>query len=516
MRTLSTVRTGLALLTLAGVTAACSTSTPTAPTATLAVVAAAPTTAEPGPTTTPQPASSVVSAVRIEPASLVGGAGAVGTVTLTTAAAAGGTVVTLSSSDRDVEVPATVTVLAGQTTITFGISTHPPHSDQTVRITATASGVSQTGELRLLLQTPGARSDEYTTAQGAPLVVAAPGILDNDTRRSGHDLTAELVMGPMSGTLTLLATGGFTYRPNLGFHGRDRFIYRALDGATYSNQQHVWITVAAPVVPNPAPAPPTGSQTFNFTGAQQSFTVPAGVTAIVVEAAGGQGGAGADNGGAGAWGGFVSARLTVTAGETLVINVGGQGTTAVAGSGVAAAGGFNGGAAGALIFDGGGGGGGASDVRQSGAALANRVVVAGGGGGGGGRDSTTGGPGGAGGGSVGGNGGAGSGSGFGNGGSGGGDSNGGAGGTGGGAGGDGTPGTSLNGGTGGGTFVAGGGGGGGGFYGGGGGEGQSPGAGSVGGAGGGGGGSSFVIGTATNVTHQQGVRSGNGLVVIRW
>ena len=444
---------------------ACQSSTPTAPTASAPqVVAAAPTASSDDPgAPTPHPASNVVSAVRIEPASLVGGAGAVGTVTLTTAAPAGGTVVTLTSSDRDVEVPATVTVAAGQTTVTFPIGTHPPHSDQTVRITATASGVTQTSELRLLLQTPGARSDEYTTAQGAPLVVAAPGILDNDTRRTGHDLVAELVRGPISGTLTLLATGGFTYRPNPGFHGRDRFIYRALDGTTTGNQQHVWInvTAAGPTPPALPPAPPTGSQTFFFTGAAQTFIVPAGVGAVVIEAYGGQGGTGmsfANPGGTGGLGASLQATLSVTPGTTLQVNVGGVGALASTGAG----------------------GGGASDVRNGG------NPSGGGAGGGGGGTQAAGGAGGLGG------------------------ANGAAGTSGTGGAGSGTAGVPAGGGfNGGGNARNGGGGGGGGLFGGGGGGLANSGA-------GGGGGSSFAAAGATSVVHQQGVRTGHGVVIIRW
>jgi hypothetical protein len=67
------------------------------------------------------------------------------------------------------------------------------------------------------------------------------------------------------------------------------------------------------------------------------------------------------------------------------------------------------------------------------------------------------------------------------------------------------------------SFSAQGGGGGGGYYGGGGG---APAGNTLsfisGAAGGGGGGSSFAHATATNVSHQQGVRSGNGIVIIRW
>jgi hypothetical protein len=75
-------------------------------------------------------------------------------------------------------------------------------------------------------------------------------------------------------------------------------------------------------------------------------------------------------------GGQVAATIPVTANETLIVTVGGQGT-------VAKGGGFNGGGAGAKNTkgkDAGASGGGASDVRQGGTTLAHRVIVAGGGG----------------------------------------------------------------------------------------------------------------------------------------
>jgi hypothetical protein len=125
----------------------------------------------------------------------------------------------------------------------------------------------------------------------------------------------------------------------------------------------------------------TGSQTFNFTGAAQTFTVPAGVTQLTISAFGAQGGAGALGAPAGGLGGSVSAKITVTPGEILTINVGGVGGNGNNVGPVVGAGGFNGGASAGAGTIPGGGGGGASDVRQGGAGLANRVVVAGGGGG---------------------------------------------------------------------------------------------------------------------------------------
>lgn len=115
---------------------------------------------------------------------------------------------------------------------------------------------------------------------------------------------------------------------------------------------------------------PSGSQTFNYTGSAQSWTVPACVTSIQVDAYGAQGGSG-NSGGAGGLGGRVQATLTVTPGEVLQINIGGAGASPAAG--------WNGGGAGVGT---GAGGGGATDIRRNGTALSDRILVAGGGGGG--------------------------------------------------------------------------------------------------------------------------------------
>ena len=117
------------------------------------------------------------------------------------------------------------------------------------------------------------------------------------------------------------------------------------------------------------------SLTFSFTGASESFEVPAWVDELRIEAWGAQGGGARccddthqDDGGLG---GYVAATLPALAGETLTIAVGGQGTSE-------GAGGFNGGGNGGLYAAGGGG---ASDVRIGDALLARLAVAAGGGGG---------------------------------------------------------------------------------------------------------------------------------------
>jgi hypothetical protein len=241
------------------------------------------------------------------------------------------------------------------------------------------------------------------------------------------------------------------------------------------------------------------------------------VTSITVKAWGAGGGGGASGsyslGAAGGGGGFSQATLSVTAGETLNIYVGGAGGA-----------GLN--ATGSTTSGGAGGGSGRSEVER--ASNSETLIVAGGGGGGGGGDNSSGassgGAGGAGGGTTGGYG-----QDFGSatGGAGGSQSAGGLGGTGysdgdsgtmtsGGAGADGYSATTggsgnagSNGGAAGGSGVsgyAGGGGGGGGYYGGGGG-GSSVGGNA--GGGGGGGGSCYVTGTDTTTTQATGSSAAN-------
>jgi DNA-binding beta-propeller fold protein YncE len=310
---------------------------------------------------------------------------------------------------------------------------------------------------------------------------------------------------------------------------------------------------AAPAGLAVRPSFATTTVTFNFTGGVQDWVVPAGATSATFDVYGAQGGAsyprtqsGTDPapGGRGA---HVEATLVLTPGTSLEIRVGGMG---ISGSQWSRNGPYNGNGG----FNGGGGlgttdqyayprtpggGGGMSDVRLPGGDSPNYLLVAGGGGGGGGAGNASdsnvyGGP----------AGGAGGASGT--------DGTGGAGrfsfepgGDGGGAptpgrvgqGGDGGQGSSSvdtgkrgtdgrpgHGGASGLSpliplFGGGGGGGGGGYFGGGGGgdgalANNQNGGGS--GGGGGGGGSSFAVSSATKVSIEDGMESGNGQATVTW
>ena len=88
---------------------------------------------------------SLLAGVGINPGSVVGGDSSMGTVTLGTAAPAGsGIVVTLSSNNPAVAaVPASVTVPAGATSVTFSVTTTAVNSNTPVVITASYAGAPQ-------------------------------------------------------------------------------------------------------------------------------------------------------------------------------------------------------------------------------------------------------------------------------------------------------------------------------------------------------------------------------------
>lgn len=226
------------------------------------------------------------------------------------------------------------------------------------------------------------------------------------------------------------------------------------------------------------PTQAAGSTTYHFTGAVQDHVIPEGVHEIDVVVKGASGGH--FTSGTPGKGARVSARLSVTPRSTLKIYVGAAGSTTYQPATTA----FNGGGAGWQ-------GGGASDIRIGGTGLGHRVIVAGGGGGG---DVTAGGDGGQDGVAAAGSGG----------------STGGGGGTqsSGGSAGTGTSGTAGAGaaGQGGDHIGFGAGGGGGGYFGGGGGA-CSP-------CTGGGGGSSYVVPSASSITYETGVHTGDGEVTI--
>ena len=263
------------------------------------------------------------------------------------------------------------------------------------------------------------------------------------------------------------------------------------------------VATAVVVAPGVASASPT-TVTFGYTGGGQNWTVPAGVTSITVDMAGGQGGTGYGDPTPGSNGGRVEGSIAVTPGEVFGIVVAGAGDPGTDSGAVA--GGYGGGGSGGGYPGeyGGGGGGGATQLWVG----SSTPAVAAGGGGSGGGGSAAGGVGGGLDGSVAEGGGTLGGIALGGGGT---QTSGGAGGTN-----DGSAGDAYNGGGAWSGYCTGvcsyGGGGGSGYYGGG--AGGTYGA--SGGVGGGGGGGSSYLGSLSSATTTSGYEPGNGYVTISY
>jgi Bacterial Ig domain len=85
--------------------------------------------------------------------------------------------------------------------------------------------------------------DSWGLRQGDLLVVAAPGVLANDTDPDGDPLQAELRTKPSVGSIRLAADGSFTYEPPPLFVGSTSFSYVATDGSATSPPTFVSIYV---------------------------------------------------------------------------------------------------------------------------------------------------------------------------------------------------------------------------------------------------------------------------------
>jgi subtilisin family serine protease len=120
--------------------------------------------------------------------------------------------------------------------------------------------------------------DAYGTVEDSQLVVAAPGVLGNDTDADGDVLSvsgfdAASVEG---GVVSVAGDGSFTYDPPLDFNGSDTFSYTVSDGAL-TDTATVTITVSPPPPPGggggggggggvPPPAPETCPDTLEDPG----------------------------------------------------------------------------------------------------------------------------------------------------------------------------------------------------------------------------------------------------------
>lgn len=100
-------------------------------------------------------------------------------------------------------------------------------------------------QVQVVYQPPLTAMKHYTIKSGATLSVAAPGVLVGDRDPQGWPLAALLSEAPSTGTLSLAASGAFTFTPPAGFSGNVYFRYRASDGKVQSPGTRVAVAVTA-------------------------------------------------------------------------------------------------------------------------------------------------------------------------------------------------------------------------------------------------------------------------------
>ncbi len=131
--------------------------------------------------------------------------------------------------------------------------------------------------------------EAWQTPEDAPLVIAAPGLLANDTSVYGSNLTALLVFNPTNGILNLQPSGAFTYAPFTNFFGVDAFAYETRDGTNSLGGS--WVTINVSAVNDPPVLPSVSNQelaegaTLTVTNTASDLDLPAqSLTYVLVSA----------------------------------------------------------------------------------------------------------------------------------------------------------------------------------------------------------------------------------------
>jgi len=118
------------------------------------------------------PATPLLQRLVLTLANLTGGSSTTGTVTLAGVAPSGGVQITLSSNNSNVQVPATVSIVAGQSSATFTVATATVTSTQTATITASLGSVQLSTNLTV---------SPVGSPAGNNIILVAKGILISPT-----------------------------------------------------------------------------------------------------------------------------------------------------------------------------------------------------------------------------------------------------------------------------------------------------------------------------------------------
>ena len=199
-----------------------------------------------------------------------------------------GTSLTVTSVTQPPPGTGSVTIVAGKP-----VYTPPAGYVGTTTFTYTVtdpSGQTSTATVTVTVAPPGApvAVDDYGTTQvNTPLIVAAPGILAND---SGSGIAVQSNTNPSHGTVTVNADGSYTYTPDPDFSGLDSYTYTIVDSLGATSTATVHLTVTPIAVDDSATTPPNTPVTIDVVPNDHGTTLvvtsvtqpPAGEGSVVI------------------------------------------------------------------------------------------------------------------------------------------------------------------------------------------------------------------------------------------
>ena len=113
--------------------------------------------------------------------------------------------------------------------------------------------------------------DVFEVAEGEMLVVAAPGVLANDSDPDGDVISVGNLIAPVNGALTMQQVGSFQYTPDSGFSGVDSFRYELEDD--HGNSAGEFVDVVITVIAAPDPTTTTDAPNGPPVGVDDAFEV---------------------------------------------------------------------------------------------------------------------------------------------------------------------------------------------------------------------------------------------------
>jgi hypothetical protein len=284
---------------------------------------------------------------------------------------------TLSATDPDTT---SVTYSVASGTLPTGISLNTSNGQLTGTAPADSSDTIYSFTIRATSNSFSADRAFTITVLALPTVSSAspnPGNVNSSVTLSGTNFRSGMT-GTVGGTSMGTVTVGSATSASFTMPFASGTIAVTMPAVTTQSVAQTGVTVTSGVNLGRNPF----AQTFSFTGGEQTWSVPSGVSSATVKvwgAGGATGGSG--NGTFGGAGGFSSGTLSVSGGQTYRVIVGGGGNHS---RNSAVSGGFGGGgnSGNPQGFEGASSGGGYSGVFFQNVAFSNARIIAGGGGGG--------------------------------------------------------------------------------------------------------------------------------------